>query len=306
MSDKNELLRTDISAKQVMFSSFTDKQFMVGTAIGLISIPFIWWWSGSIFALMLLYLLWHGFREWKEKNDLIDARFSEFVKEFWYDRPIMDFIPEKSTLEIDLVEIYSEAKKSTVKTKELNKTQDFPIETPSGDEKPQLKQQPINQQPLEEPTFTEGFDVVEFTIGSNRAMYSIAQLEKSKIPFFINMIPASLYVADGKPYVDIDIYNTLIEPPVRLQHNKIMNRPAYWDMNSDKTALEIINEKQQIVFQLYYKTPSHIVINGLLINGKDTVLASDDGMIINPDKIGTFSIKPIFKYPSLEHRGERC
>jgi hypothetical protein len=104
MPEKQELAKTDnyITAKEVVFSSVTDKGFMVGTAIGLISIPFIWWWSGSIFVALLIYLLWHGFREWKEKNELIDARFLEFVKEAWYGRPTLDFIPDELEPELKM------------------------------------------------------------------------------------------------------------------------------------------------------------------------------------------------------------
>lgn len=103
MSD-NKLAKTEnyITSKQVIFSSVTDKQFMVGTAFGFISIPFIWWWSGSIFALLLLYLFWHGFREWKAENDLIDARFLDFVKELWYDRQIAGFIPDELAPELKI------------------------------------------------------------------------------------------------------------------------------------------------------------------------------------------------------------
>ena len=162
------------------------------------------------------------------------------------------------------------------------------------------------QQLPEEPTFTEGFDAVEITLGTNRAIYNVAQLEKAKHQFPIGIVSAFLYVKDGKPYVDVDIHNVPFKPSVRLQQNKIMNRPVNWDMNSDSTALEIVDEKKKPVFQLYYKTPSHIVINGFFIYDKHKVLVSEKMMTLNPTSIKPYPLKPMFRYPSSSHRGERA
>lgn len=164
----------------------------------------------------------------------------------------------------------------------------------------------VEQHSLEEPTFTEDFDVVEVTIGENRAMYNIAQLEKMKYPFPVPGVPAVLYAEDGKPYLDVDIYNIPFKPPVRLKHNKLMNKPANWDKNSDKTALEIVDEEGKPVFQLFYKTPSHIVVNGFFTNGETIIIATEKEIILNPDDIQNYSIKPIFKYPSSKYPSERC
>ncbi len=157
-----------------------------------------------------------------------------------------------------------------------------------------------------EPTFTEGIDTVSVTIGSNSHTMLIANLERTKSPFFIGDVPAFLYAENGKPYVDVDIYSPPPMLPVKLRHNKLLNRPAEWDMNSDEKALEIVNEKQQPVFQLYYKSPSQIIINGLFFNGYVTVLASENDLGIGTDvEKEPYPIKPIFKYPSSQHSGER-
>lgn len=157
--------------------------------------------------------------------------------------------------EVDFVTKYVEVRDSRISTK-----------TPKQSEKQETVLQPtIRIEPFEEPTFTEGFDVVKFTIGGAEATYHISLLEGNKIPFPVNFIKAYLYIEDNKPYIDIDIYDVHFEIPVRLRHNKLMNKPEDWDMNSDKTALEVINEKQEPVFQLYYKTVSHIVgLSGIL------------------------------------------
>jgi len=93
-----------------------------------------------------------------------------------------------------------------------------------------------------EPTFTEGFDVVTFTVGSSIQTLEVSDLEKAKRKFFIGDVPAFLYVDNGKPYVDVDLYGIPNEPPVRLRHNKLLNRPSSWDLNSDEKALEVVNE----------------------------------------------------------------
>ncbi len=93
------------------------------------------------------------------------------------------------------------------------------------------------QNPPKEPTFTEGIDSVAVTIGSNTQMHRIADLERAKQRFFIGDVPAFIYADNGKPYVDVDIYSPPPQLPVRLQGNKLMNRPAEWDMNSDEKAL---------------------------------------------------------------------
>jgi len=157
-----------------------------------------------------------------------------------------------------------------------------------------------------EPTFTEGVDAVSITIGSTIETLKLVDLQKAKRRFFIGDVPAFLYVDSGKPYVDVDIYSPAPLLPVRLRHNQLLNRPAEWDMNSDEKALEVINEKKQPVFQIYYKSPSQIVINGLFFNGYVPVLASEDGLGtgINLEK-EPYPIKPLFKYPSSQYQGQR-
>ena len=157
---------------------------------------------------------------------------------------------------------------------------------------------------LEQPTFDEGIDTVVFTIGNDSQQESVAQLRAAKQRFFLGDIPAFLYVEGNKPYVDVDILTPPGEPPVRLRHNRLMNRPDFWDMNSDKTALEVVNEKQQPVFQFIYKSPSHIVIYGLFFNGYVPWLAYEGGIRSTP-KLDPYPLRTIFKYPSSDHPGER-
>ena len=167
------------------------------------------------------------------------------------------------------------------------------------------EKQKIIEQPLEEPTFTEGFDHIHFTFGSNRFGYHINDLARKQKMIVANN-PVFFYVEDGKPYVDLVINKTLFHPDVKLEHNEILNRPDNWEMNSDKTALEIVDEEKKPVFQLYYKTQSHIVINGFFNVNGIIVVAYNERTLINTPKNTPNPLKPIFKYPASEHYGERC
>lgn len=78
-----------------------------------------------------------------------------------------------------------------------------------------------------------------------------------------------------------------------------------WHFHSQKdllnTALEIINENQVPVFQFIYKTPSHIVFNGIFPYPGGLLFASEEGVLINPVLPATVRLKRIFKYPSWKY-----
>lgn len=176
------------------------------------------------------------------------------------------------------------------------------VETIQANEQIQLRIS--EEKPLEEPTFTEGFDEVRFTFGTNSLGYQIKDSPR-KIQIIVADNPIFFYVEDEKPYADLIIYKIHAHPAVKLEHNQVLNKPDNWEMNSDKTALEIVNEKKKPVFQLYYKTPSHLVINGFFdINGI-IVLAYNERTLINTSKDTPNPLIPIFKYPAAEYQGER-
>jgi hypothetical protein len=71
--------------------------------------------------------------------------------------------------------------------------------------------------------------------------------------------------------------------------------------NYDKYAFEVVDEKQQPVLQVFRKTPSSLVINGIFRYQEGTVIADDKGW--RPMKPGD-TIKRIFKYPSRNYQGK--
>ena len=160
---------------------------------------------------------------------------------------------------------------------------------------------------LEEPTFSEEVNEISVSLGSGITdSTDIAKLkEKPREPFsFGDFKPVKLYISGGKLYADVKIYGGKNLPPLEIKKNKIINKPHDWDFNSNKNALEIVNENQTPFYQFFYKTPSHIVLNGIFPFPGGLILANENRMVINPSLPTTFNLKPIFKYPSWKYPGE--
>ena len=87
----------------------------------------------------------------------------------------------------------------------------------------------------------------------------------------------------------------------------LVSIPQNWDFNSDGNAIEIVNQNQQPIFQLIYKSQYYIVINGYLYYPGGFTFVDEDGrMIQNPQTVPVdYSLAPIFKYPSSKYPGQR-
>ena len=128
-----------------------------------------------------------------------------------------------------------------------------------------------------------------------------------KEPFnFGGFKPIRFYVDNGKFYADVGLYGGSGLPPVEVKHNEFIVRPMNWDRNSDKNALEVVNELERPIFQLVYRSPGHVVINGIFQAPGWLVLANEDGAttIANPPTQVAFALKRIFKYPSWKYPGQ--
>lgn len=165
---------------------------------------------------------------------------------------------------------------------------------------------------LEQPTFREKVEeVVTFSLGERgmSSSYSLSDLEKKpREPFELRGYkPFRMYVENGKLYVDVSVYGGANLPPVEIEHNKFTRRmSSQWDINSNTKALEVVNEDHFPVFQLFYKTPSHIVVNGVFPFPGGLFLANESGveMISTAMLPRKFSLKRIFKYPSWKYPGQ--
>jgi hypothetical protein len=173
---------------------------------------------------------------------------------------------------------------------------------------PLLKKSTMAQPPLELPIFTEKVENVDFSLGERgfTAGYSIAALEKQpREPFNLNNFsPVKVYIKNGRPYADVKIYGGSGLPAIEIRNNQLRNKPSNWDFNSNERPLEIVDQNYRPIYQFFYKSPSHIVINGIFPFPGGLILANESGAILNPTLPTTFVLKRIFKYPSWKYPGK--
>jgi hypothetical protein len=157
-------------------------------------------------------------------------------------------------------------------------------------------------------TFREKIENYTFSLGGGgvHVTYSVDALRAGpKDPFYLGgFSPVRVYLDDEKLFADCAVYAGPGRPPVEVKKNQFVVRPASWDRNFSSKALEIVDSQQNAVFQLIYKTPSHIVVNGIFPFPGGLILADESGMLINPTLPTTFRLNRIFKYPSWKYPGQ--
>jgi tetratricopeptide (TPR) repeat protein len=168
-----------------------------------------------------------------------------------------------------------------------------------------IKSEPV----LKEPMFSEDVDNFFFSLGERGLTGGCKKeiLEKkhmSNLFVFDNYRPVELYIEKGTLYADVNIYGGQGLPPIKIKKNKLSNKPDDWDFNSNDKAFEIVDNKQNPIYQFFYKSPSHIVINGIFPAPGGYILANENGASGSPDLPDKFNLKRIFKYPSWKYPGE--
>ncbi len=171
--------------------------------------------------------------------------------------------------------------------------------------RPASSQQPPPATPtLEQPTFRPSGDEVLITVGSNTSIERTEKLKRGPFTVFrLDDTPVVIaYVERGKLYADVSIYDAPDRKVVQIKRNVFVVGMPSWDYNSNENAFEVVNQGGVPMFQLYYKTPSHIVINGVVQSSEGTVVyLTEAGMSDNPK---TYNVKPIFKYPAWKYPGQ--
>lgn len=172
----------------------------------------------------------------------------------------------------------------------------------------EIEPQPKAFQP-KEPRFSESIDTFFFSLGERGISvgYKKEVLEKTHMKnlYVLNDYrPVELYIENGQLYADVKIYGGRGLPPIEIKKNKVSNKPDNWDLNSNENAMEIVNQDGIPIYQFLYKTPSHIVMNGIFPYPGGFILANKGGAILNPELPTTFILKRIFKYPSWKYPGE--
>lgn len=119
--------------------------------------------------------------------------------------------------------------------------------------------------------------------------------------------PIRFYLDKGRLFADVSIYGGPNKPPIEVKHNEFTVRVPGFDKNFDDTALEVVNDHNSPVFQLIYKTPYHIVVNGIFPSPSGLMLANNDGFFGSMPFIPkSFKIDTLFKYPSKKFPGQRA
>ncbi len=93
--------------------------------------------------------------------------------------------------------------------------------------------------------------------------------------------------------------------------------PPKWDMNFNSNALEIVTENNNPIYQVYYRRPDQVIVNGIFARGGFLIAATTNGfewwtgesnVVSNLNDfysgLKQTGLKPIFKYPAFSHHGE--
>jgi hypothetical protein len=185
----------------------------------------------------------------------------------------------------------------------------------------------VVQQPTTQPQstlprgFSEQVTQVMVSLGEHGVDQNIRsdKLNNKKYPisFFDPQHPLGYaYTENGIFYFDAEIFYSFDYPPIKVSHNQVSDCPANWDFNFDDTGFELVDEKQRPRLQIYYATPSRIIIKGIFLSGRHLLFVDDtvSGYLVDlipemPDNMKPpkeFNIKPLFKYPSMRYRGQRA
>jgi hypothetical protein len=158
---------------------------------------------------------------------------------------------------------------------------------------------------LEQPTFREKAEEAFLELGPVLSKIDILQEGKRNPVYFGEYAPATIYIEDGKLYADVTIWGGIKKPSIEIVHNDFTIRPLNWDKNSNNDALEIVDENHKPVFQMIYKTKTHLAIYGIFPNPNGWVTGvNEKSLIPNLPSPENFPIKRIFKYPSWKFPGQ--
>jgi hypothetical protein len=150
--------------------------------------------------------------------------------------------------------------------------------------------------------FHEKIDRYFFSIGEGglTADATVEGLKKGSKPFAGFPLTVFAKDDDDRVHYRVHIWNGLM--PLEVTDGEFALNQPNLDRNYDNTALEIVDEKESPLLQVIWKTPSHLVINGVFrMQDGHIVIADINGW--RPMKPGDH-IKPLFKYPSRRFQGQ--
>jgi hypothetical protein len=157
------------------------------------------------------------------------------------------------------------------------------------------------------PELPEGCKTVFVTFGGNTAS---SPLTRSGGLFQIGASGTTEFVKHNRLYVNA---NVTLDGTFTYKIDALTfhgNMPPEWDRNFSSNAFEIVDRDHRPIFQEVYKTPEHVLIEGIFPIGNGRICATFEGygMLTGPDTEGILqqirSRKAIFEYPSYAHQGQ--
>jgi len=141
--------------------------------------------------------------------------------------------------------------------------------------------------------------------------------DPGKGPFsFFDMYGDKLdaWTIDGKLYMNAIVRNTDGKVVAKIIANEWKINPnSTFDKNHDKWAIEVINDRDEVILQLDYKNgKAQFAAKFYFEDGEGVFMgpnAEGGGLILkrkaHPESFKNLKINPIFKYPSNSNKGQR-
>jgi hypothetical protein len=171
----------------------------------------------------------------------------------------------------------------------------------------------VHLAPPTPPRFTENKRLYTVIAGGSKMSLYRENLKLGPRSLFNanGMRPFAVHLSDdNKLVVDASLYAGPDRPAVLLVDNDLSHRPEGWDWNHDERAAEVVDETGAVVFHIEYQDDNTAVIKGRFVAGGMLMVCDDTGAwninsISGLTSERTWPIKPAFKYPSKDHKGER-
>jgi len=157
---------------------------------------------------------------------------------------------------------------------------------------------PPSKLTLEYPTYIPVNQDVSISLGIRGITVTVTwqALETGKSTPISGLPSFNVYILNRQLYTDVIFYGDAEHPLLQIRGNEPPELPVGWDFNRDALALEIVNAQKQPIFQMYYDTPFHMVLNGKFPDGSGNLIyASEGGMGWDSTN---YHLTTIFKYPS--------
>ena len=145
---------------------------------------------------------------------------------------------------------------------------------------------------------------------------TIEEIKTAHFALINGFEPVKWRVVSNRLYVDVDI--PIVSQVINLRGGQFSgNLPPQWEMNFNSNALEIVSASNSPIYQVFYRRPDQVVVNGIFGRRGITLAATTNGLEYWTGESNaaynleafysgkqTTGLKPIFKYPAWQHKGE--